>query len=433
MDGLIPKATAGNVSTASSNFTVTLSQYVTAKLKAYKSPIQVNTSRDRIANNKTMACALAEVAKYSPQLFANSLSITVAQSIFFSMGGPETALHAASTGHSAGLWSIGKRMLGVAGKAYSTVRNAISSLDPSTKAAISVLARGPEGVGALHRVKKMVGLSGVPDSTILQGAKAAERHLGSIYNTSDSIGAGFFGSLIKGIGMLEKAGRVAHTVGGLVNPGRHHRHAMTDASLYSGSDAPIHGAGFWQSLGKVATTALPFLLDDGTTVTKGSRFYAGDTSFPILNSDGTCAGKFDLNVSQTPAPLRTYVSSQDSNGGVHMDSRFESVKSGDSENAFQLVREWMKGHPEVRDVYVTIRQPTTNPLFGRSWEAALAANLAGRTDLITGKISHVDKGKASIGPIVGVAEKSRLPDLVVPKANMGEAPGNIAVSTINTL
>jgi len=428
MDGLIPSSSSG-VTNASSNITVTLSQYVTARLKAFKSPIQLNTSRDHVANNKVMACALAEVAKYSPELFANELSLQLAQAIFFSLGGPETALHAASSGHSAGLWDIGKRMFGAAKKAYNTVENAISSLSPSTKAALGNLSTGPEAMRALSKVKSMVGLSNVPNSRIAEGAELANRHLSELFSMSDGVGAGFFDTVSGGLDLVSKGLPIAKQLGILSGTDSGFR-SGTDSGFRSGTDSGM-GAGFWSTVGDVAQVALPLLLDDGSYA-RGRGRYAADASFPVLNRDGTAAGKLDLVLTSKPQPLREYTSQHSRSGDVHFDSRLESVVAGESQNAFNLAKGWMKQHPEYTDMYVTVKENLAQPLFGRSWEAAFASSLAGQKELITGKINHVGpKGKAHIGPIVGAGEKARMAGLVVPQGNSHEAPGNRTVSTID--
>jgi hypothetical protein len=405
---------------------VTLSQYVTARLKAYKSPIQLNTSRNDVANNKVMGTALAELAKYCPNLYANDLSVQLATAIFYSLGGPETALNAASSGHGAGLWDIGKRMFSVARRAYKSVEHAIDSLDPSTKAALSNLARGPEAMRALNKVKSMVGLSSVPDATIMRGAELANRQLSRIFASSDAIGAGFFDSMGRAINVASGGVDLARSAGFI---------AGSDAGLHGGSDASL-GAGFWDTAGTVASIALPLLLDDGSyqsrdKPTAKGRYYAADSTFPVLNTDGTSAGQLGLTLSHSPARMRLYVSQ----GHVHIDRRLESVKNGESQPAFEACKAWLNKHPRYGDLYVTVDQRLSQPLFGRSWEAALANALAGRNNLITGKIAHVatngSKSIAHIGPIVGVSEKKRMgTHLIVPKANAHEAPGNKAISAI---
>jgi hypothetical protein len=434
MDGLIPASSTGISGSASSNITVTLSQYVTARLKAYKSPIQLNTSRNDVANNKVMGTALAELAKYCPNLYANDLSVQLATAIFYSLGGPETALNAASTGHGAGLWDIGKRMFHVARQAYKSVERAIDSLDPSTKAALSNLARGPEAMRALGKVKSMVGLSSVPDATIMRGAELANRQLSRIFASSDAIGAGFFDSMGRAINIASGGVNAARDLGLL---------AGSDAGLHGGSDAKL-GAGFWDTVGTAASIALPLLLDDGTYASRQGtssrqekgRYYAADSSFPVLNTDGTSAGQLSLSISHAPKRMRLYVTQPSVGGDVHIDSRLESVKSGESQPAFEACKAWLRKHPQYSDIYVTVEKNLTRPLFGRSWEAALANALAGRNNLITGKITHVAsdgvKDVAHIGPIVGVSEKKRMgTHLIVPRSNAHEAPGNKAVSAIS--
>jgi len=417
MDGLIPTGEA-----ASTVIEVELNHYTVARLKSNKAPIRTMTERTHVAQNPVMAQALAEIAKYAPQLYANPLALDVAQAIFFSLGGANAALHAASTGHSAPLWNIGKRMFGAAKQAYNSVRNAIQSLDPSTKAALSTLVTGPEAQMALQKMKKLVGLDSIPDPVIMRGVEVANKHLAQLFSASDAIGAGFFDDVSKGIAIAGQGIGLAKQVGLL---------ARSDSGLHSRTDAPL-GAGFWGTLGKVAGTALPLLLDDGSYPRSRRGLYAADeTSFPVLNSDGSAAGTLDLLTTDYPIPLRKYVTQSSSAGNVHIDSRLESVKSGDSQNVFEFAKQWMKDRPHIPDLYITVKQHLTNTLMGRSWEAALAANLAGSNDLITGKISHVDSnGVAHIGPIVGASEKSRIPGLIVPKANAKEAPGNKFVSAI---
>jgi hypothetical protein len=282
----------------------------------------------------------------------------------------------------------------------------------------------------LKKVKKMTGLSNVPDHVIMQGAEMANKHLGKVFAADDAIGAGFFDTIGKVIGGL---------FGGTDAP----IHSRTDGGLGAGG----YGAGFWDTLGNVATSVLPMLpmllADESTnhmmasssrSAPRGKRYYAAEhSSFPILNIDGSSAGKLDLIISRTPMPMRTYISQQCADGEINIDDRLKSAKTGESQPAFEAAKTWLRSRPQYGRMYVTVKQNLTAPLFGRSWEASLANALAGYDDLVTGKITHVDRaGRAHIGGIVGAGEKKRMGNhLIVPAANATEAPGNPAISAIS--
>jgi hypothetical protein len=406
MGGLIPRGTDG---VPESNISISYATYMSGQLKPVDFPISTTTPETSVSNNYNMAQALAAISKQAPNLYANPISLDLGSAIFFSKGGDSAALHAASTGYGSGLFNIMKDVMHTAGKAFSSVKNAIASVDGDTRASISNLAQEPAAHEAITHIKNLVGLSHVPTGTILQGAEYAGKHLADLFGKRYSLG--------------------------------------TDAPLYAASEP---GAGFWHTLEEVGSVAMPLLLaaDDhayhaASDRTERSRTSSGTyggmirktkgSTFPILNSDGTVAGRLNLVVTPEPLPARTYTTQTYGSGRVHIDGRFRSAAKGESQEAFNACAVWLREHPHIGNCFVSIKETMETPIHGRSWEASLASTLAGDGDFITGKIAHIGAdGLAHIGPIIGASEKQKLSSqLKVPSANAKEAPNNPSVSVIS--
>lgn len=123
-------------------------------------------------------------------------------------------------------------------------------------------------------------------------------------------------------------------------------------------------------------------------------------------------------------------------GTCNLDARFLSLRE-ESANAFEACEHYLSSHPQEGDVYISIVGDPMGELYGRSWEASLAAVLSGANDsFITGSIDEVDHdGRGTtlkIGGIRGAASKSTLgQDLIVPSANKLEAPFNRNIDRIS--
>jgi len=409
MDGMIPAGQAG-----ASNVTATLAMYTTGRLKATEAPIRIPTSRDETRKSWMMAQALAELCKYSPELYATDIGLGLSMSIFRSMDGSMAALHAASDGFGGQLMKIGGRMHKAAKGVYNTTQQAIDSLDPSTKSAIASLASGPEAKKVYRKLKNMTGLSHIPDETIMRGAKLGDQALKHLFSGTDShpLGAGLFGDI----------GNVAD-------------------HFLSGSDAHPMGAGFWNTVGKVAeTTAVvaPLLLagSDGHPRASSNRYFAASVGeFPVLDKDGELAGKLNMKISkerQVGVKYNTHTSPQ---GTIHFDDRLKSLERAGGSNPIKVGMHYLEKNVSIPELYVSVIPLGGSDIYGQSWEATFCNQLAGHNDLITGKIDGLrydgDDLIAKIGSIVGADQKARLGEhLIVPASNADEAPDNRGIKAI---
>jgi len=343
MSGLIGKGTIG-----ASNVSIQFSAYSSARLKAYKSPIALVTSRDQSKKSNLIQSALAEISKFAPNLFTSPRAHAVSQAAFYSQGGPRAALHAASGGWASRLWKATKSMI-----APSRVKKATQAFDTLTS-----------------DVKKDI--AGLADRKMAEYQNRAEnmardklRGIGLMAGTDAApTGAGFWGDFSKGFNsVIDTASKVAQVA----------------APLMAGTDGRPTGAGCYAAT------------DDSVG------------NFAVIHQDGSFAGtrKLTFSKGRKDADYNEHTSVF---GNLYLDKR---LKDEDTKIP-SLVHTYMSKHPTVNRLFLTVSG--SGPIYGKSWEAAAASALNGDDQPITGKIDHwynTPNGLVvDLGAVTGVGSKS---------------------------
>jgi len=228
---------------------------------------------------------------------------------------------------------------------------------------------------------------------------------------------------------------------------------------YAGTDGVPVGAGFFGDLGGLTDKVVDYFSATDevrskmmknsrglakaktrrTTYSEEKPMYAATASmaeFPIIDDDGALMGALKMRLTGSPVNGVSYGTPVRSRfGTAHFDSRFTSVPKGDSAAAVDALRIWLDKNPTVGTVYISVTPVARNKIYGRSWEASLLLQLAGKQGTITGKVDSAthrgDKSTYKIGPIVGASQKAKLGEHVIfPAANADEVPLNRSLTSI---
>jgi hypothetical protein len=370
-----------------------------------------------IAGNDQYQQALRLLAVQLPTVYANTLMQRLGAGMLTAVDVQSMALSATTAG--GWLRNATSKVGNWVRTGYKTGEEAFRNLDPTLIEAAKMALRSKEAQGLKRSAMKQLGIRDTDLSRARQVAGTAWRmgkQQGLFGGTNASLHAFDIGQVAGDVG------KVAQAVAPIIP------HIMP--LLFGGTNAALHGYSAGEDNSLTGTTDLQIQEVDPVYAYTGENF--GEARFPAIEKTGDSLvreGTYGLSVSNHRKSKRIYNKHMINGHRVYTDARLMDLKNPSAE-VITLLSNYLTANPGL--TYITLDSDVKRNIKGQSYEAALASALKGQKGRnVTGMVTDVVRGKAQIGPVLGVTAKAaNNSSLEVPAENSGDARGNRVVHSI---